>query len=275
MTPRGRILNSLAWLLIAAAASADAFPASGQITAVSSRVFNGYTRILLPDGSPKPERYGFQIGGVLNTSPRGMEVSTAVATSDATIDAISFSSIEKMIEGPLSMRKYMPDPDPATADLLIVVFWGRTIGTSAFQGSDISQTVLASDQDKIDEMNARLLGFDSERVLTRSFGRSIQANILREVHSDVLDAVKEDRYYVILQAFDFQAAWKRKDVRLLWETRFSISQRGHDFGKDLPRMAMAASQYFGQDTHGIVNRPIPEGQVNIGDVKSLGEVPQK
>jgi hypothetical protein len=40
-------------------------------------------------------------------------------------------------------------------------------------------------------------------------------------------------------------------------------------------MATAAAQFFGQDTHGIVNRPIPEGQVNIGDVKSLGEVPQK
>jgi hypothetical protein len=269
----------IACLLVLAGPSAgraaEGSLASDQITAVSSRTYNGYTRGTLADGSLKPERYGFQIGGVLNTRPRGMEISAAIATSDATIDTISFASIEQMIEGPLSVQKYMPDPDPATADLLIVVFWGRTVGTSAFQGSDISQTVLASDQDKIDEMNARLLGFDSERVLTRSFGRSVQANILREVHSDVLDAVKEDRYYVILQAYDFQAAWKRKDIRLLWETRFSISQRGHDFSKDLPRMATAAAQFFGQDTHGIVNRPIPEGQVNIGDVKSLGEVPQK
>jgi hypothetical protein len=80
---------------------------------------------------------------------------------------------------------------------------------------------------------------------------------------------------VILRAFDFQSAWKGKKLKLLWETRFSLSQRRHDFGKDLPRMAQAASQYFGQASNGLVQTPIPLGRVDIGNVRSLGTEPEK
>jgi hypothetical protein len=76
-------------------------------------------------------------------------------------------------------------------------------------------------------------------------------------------------------AYDFQLLWKAKKHKLLWETRFSIRQRHHDFDKDLPTMAQYASQYFGQDSGGLVHKEIPLGHVDIGDVKSLGEVPSK
>jgi hypothetical protein len=79
-----------------------------------------------------------------------------------------------------------------------------------------------------------------------------------------------------LRAYDFQAAWRRRQVRLLWETRFSLSERRHDFEQELPAMARFASLYFGQDSHGLVRiPPIPEGRVDIGDVRSLGPVPEK
>jgi hypothetical protein len=129
----------------------------------------------------------------------------------------------------------------------------------------------------INAHNARLLGFDAERLFERGFNdpSNVMANIRRQVYSGITDAIEDDRYFVILRAFDFQAAWKRKNIRLLWETRFSLSQRRHDFGKDLPRMAQVAELYFGQDSHGLVSKAIPPGRVDIGDVKSLGEAPAR
>jgi len=52
--------------------------------------------------------------------------------------------------------------------------------------------------------------------------------------------------------------------------RFHVRQRD-----DLTKMAKDASNYFGRDSHGLQH--IPEGRVNVGQVKSLGEVepPQK
>ena len=40
-------------------------------------------------------------------------------------------------------------------------------------------------------------------------------------------------------------------------------------------MAQFASRYFGQDSHGLIHEAIPLGRVDVGDVKSLGEVPGK
>jgi hypothetical protein len=103
------------------------------------------------------------------------------------------------------------------------------------------------------------------------YGRSFRSYLLANVHSDVLSAVEVNRYYVILRAYDFQSAWKQRKLKLLWVTRFSLSERRHDFERDLPAMAQDAALYFGQDTYGIVMKPIPEGRVHIGEVKQLDD----
>jgi hypothetical protein len=87
-----------------------------------------------------------------------------------------------------------------------------------------------------------------------------------------LDEIEQNRYFVVLMAYDFQLLYKEKKHKLLWETRFSIRQRNHEFDKDLPSMAQYASQYFGQDSNGLIHKEIPLGRVDIGQVKSLGDV---
>jgi hypothetical protein len=234
-------------------------------------VHNGYARTRLPDGSFGPESYGFAIGGFLNLSPT-LEFSAAVPTRDGTIDNISFGEIARIVEGPLAAQQYVPTPDPKTADLLIVVYWGRTIGTNSFSGATVNY---GPDQDKIDRGNARLLGFDSGPVFEQEAGNTFRSNMLKAAHYDVLNAVRRDRYFVILQAYDFQSLWKEKNTKLLWETRFSLSERRHDFGEELPKMAQYASQFFGQDTRGLILKPIPDGRVDVGEPKSLGNMPER
>jgi hypothetical protein len=123
-------------------------------------------------------------------------------------------------------------------------------------------------RDEEDLLNVEMLGYDSWWNGTQKYvGTSMDHE-----RQDLLDEIEEDRYFVVLMAYDFQILWKKKKHKLLWETRFSIRQRHHDFDKDLPSMAQYASQYFGQDSGGLVHREIPLGHVDIGEVKSLGEV---
>jgi len=264
-------------LAVAPLLADPAADAGNEITAVSSKVFNGYERSRQSDGSFKPETYGFAVGGPVDDRTVGLETAPPNATSDASIDGIRFTHIELAIEGPLKEEGYLPTTEPKEADLLIVVFWGRTVGTTAFAQSGIGDSVVGGDVDAVDAHNAKLLGFDSSHAFDRGFDdpTNMMANIRREVYSGIRAATGEDRYFVILQAYDFQHAWKNHRAKKLWETRYSMSQRGHDFGKDLPRMTLVAAHYFGQESNGIQMRPIPAGQVNVGDVKSLGEVPQK
>lgn len=253
----------------------DALSSGEEITAVSSKVYGGYVRTKLRDGAFRPESYAFGNGGFVRNGTPGVEEPLGVFTRDDTIDDIAFGDVARIIAGPLAGQNYLPARDPRTTSLLIMVFWGRTIGTSAFPGSGLTDIPLGTDIDKIDAHNAVLLGFDSEGVFGQGFGYSIGSNILKQLHSGVMSAIKADRYYVIMRAFDFQSAWRQKRIKLLWETRFSLSQRRHDFGKDLPGMTQFASKYFGQDSHGLVLNPPAEGRVDIGDVRSLGPVPEK
>jgi hypothetical protein len=276
----GRFFLLGGWIAIAVALpgafASDPTSPSNEITAVSSKVFNGYKRGTLSDGSFQPEKYGFAVGGELSRISAGLEEPPPPATADSTIDGISFAAIARTIEGPLAAQKYVPTGEPRAADLLIVVFWGRTIGSNAFDGTLMGHRD-GGDRDAINAQNAKLLGFFSERVFDQGYDdpANMMSNIRKQLYSGTIDAIEDDRYFVILQAFDFQAVWKRRNVKLLWETRFSLSQRHHDFGKDLQGMAQVAAPYFGQDSHGLIRRSVPEGHVDIGDVKSLGPLPEK
>lgn len=126
-------------------------------------------------------------------------------------------------------------------------------------------------RDQADLRNARLLGYDEALSETGGEGPT-PLNLRRE---DLISEIEDNRYFIVLMAYDFQALWKHKKHKLLWVTRFSIRERGADFAKIFPSMAAYASQYFGQDSHGLLRRPLPEGHVEIGATKSLGTVPEK
>jgi hypothetical protein len=233
---------------------------------VSSKVFEGYARVRLPDGSLKPETYTLGNGGFIASGSAGGE--TPGAQRDPTIDAMGFDSIAKTMEAPLATQGYVVTQDLDTTNLLIMVFWGTTVGGFSEHKGKF--------RDILDLKNAQLLGFDSEATFGPGFGNNIHSNIEKQVHSQMMTALEVNRYFVILRAFDFQSS-KQKKTKLLWETRFSINQRHNAFDVALPLMAQYASQCFGQDTKGLVLTQVADGRVILGDIKSLGEVspPQK
>lgn len=285
-------------------ARAANFGGEDDITAVSSRASSDYIRVRQADGSYVPETYTFGKGGIWEG-----------AMQDASMDKLTFLSIAHTIAGPLAHRQYYPSTDPSKTKLLIMVYWGTTRApehasqsngyvnmeiagaalanaTAEAQGmspaaggairsaaDDQLSTALAlvqaenKQRQRDDLANIRMLGYDSwlEKTNTDSRGTAFEQS-----KRDLYDEVEANRYFVVLMAYDFQLMWKEKKHVELWETRFSIRQQHHEFDKDLPVMAAYASRYFGQDSHGLVHDEIPLGQVEIGDVKSLGEVtPQK
>ena len=126
-------------------------------------------------------------------------------------------------------------------------------------------------RDQLIAQYAAMLGYDS---LWRS-AASYRGTPLEYRRQDLVNELDESRYFVILMAYDFQKLWKEKKHSLLWETRVSVRQRHHDFDRELIAMTRNASQYFGQDTHGLIRRSLPEGHVDIGEVKSLGVEQEK
>lgn len=243
---------------------------SETLTAVSAKDFNGYARHTLADGSFEPETFAFGNGGPVT--------SELISARDPTIDDVSFNAIAHKIAVPLAHQNYVTARDPNTTRLLIMVFWGRTTGSVSAGTS--THAADGETLDLIDYWNAQLLGYSLGSEFEMSFAPSLagfdttlKPVLLRQSRWDTYDSLAVDRYFVILRAYDFQALWRHKKVRALWETRFSLSERHHDFGKDLPEMARVASLFFGQDSHGLVRiPPVPEGRIDFGELQSLGEV---
>jgi hypothetical protein len=123
----------------------------------------------------------------------------------------------------------------------------------------------------MDAKNASLLGYDSWWDATSDS----KGTPLEHRRQDMLDELEHDRYFVIIMAYDFQKMWKQKQHNLLWETRFSVRQRGVDFEKALPLMAKNAAKYFGKDSHGLLHEDLPDGHVEVGPLKILGTIAAK
>ena len=127
-------------------------------------------------------------------------------------------------------------------------------------------------RDMADRNNAAMLGYDSwwEQTFDAQNGTALEQR-----KQDMLEELEHYRYFVVLMAYDFQMLWKQKKSKLLWETRFSIREQDNAFDKQLEAMSLQASRYFGKDSGGLTHDTLPQGTVQIGEVKSLGAVPEK
>lgn len=259
--------------------------ADEDVTAVYSKVMSkDYSRTKLPDGSYKPEEYFLKNGGRYD-KPSG----------DASMDNKRFPDIARVIVEQLGTQNYRPGTDPQKGKLIIVVYWGTSItpNSSTSHGMERAQDItqdlngnhlrlfgdydmgqITFDQDDhnmTDLRNSAMLGYDWVKIHAAppKFG-----NLYPE-DQQLLNELEGERYFVVLLAYDCQAFLKAKKYKELWETRLSISTSDTDFTKALPKMAKDASSYFGRDSNGLQH--LPEGRVNVGETKSLGEVeaPQK
>jgi hypothetical protein len=124
---------------------------------------------------------------------------------------------------------------------------------------------------QLDKENAMMLGYDSWWAETARYKNTPQ----QYRQEDLLGELEGRRYFVVLMAYDFQKIWKEKKAKLLWETRFSVRERGDDFGKRLAAMAASASPYFGKDSGKLIHTPLPEGHVEVGPLKNLAFMDSK
>jgi len=264
--------------------------------AVFSQVFNGYARTRLPDKSFKPEAYTFGEGGCWSRPVK-----------DAALEEMKFLRVAQAVAAPLAHLNYRPARNSAEAELLILVFWGSTEGsrdndpsqstdraasamglynnlkpvdpkTPQSTEADVAQASLDSalwqlslaneERDRLDDRNARILGYSDVVDRARSAAHMSFAR-------DILAEVGDNRYYVVLQAYDFKTAAKEKKLKPLWTARISMVEAGHDFARSLDTMLRTAAPYLGQDSDGLNRYVVPEGRVEIGPAKVVEPPPAK
>jgi hypothetical protein len=280
--------------LPAALHAQSAFTNWGGVTdpvAVASTSSAEYARQKFAPGTPKPESYLFFQGKF-----------DGGTTRDPDLEKAQFDQIAKIVAENMVHQNYFPSKDPKNADLLIVVHWGQTttdvepnyaedknalgkltrqyikatqhgMSPEAYgilQQVNAQQAVVDADEQVIMKqvaVNAQLLGFKDQFYKDQSAGNASASTGTSTDENSMLMSLQEERYYVILMAYDYHTMKKGSTPKLLWSTRFSIRAPGNTFTATLPVMAKAASDYFGHAVDGlkIVKPPpvVPEGKVEM------------
>ncbi len=253
--------------------------------AVSSTASAEYTEQKFIPGAPKPESYLFFQGKFYGGTTR-----------DPDLEHAQFNSIVQILGENMVRQNYFPSKDPKDANLLVVVHWGTTTvyenpnrqddqerlnelqakynaAISAGKHPDpgpLNQALAMAETEQVEVqhhigINAELLGFRQELARDQQKVSASSSGVSSEV-GDLLTALAEERYFVILMAYDFHSMKKGSTPKLLWSTRFSIRAAGITFTSALPAMSKVAANYFGHALDGLKleNPGAREGKVDIG-----------
>ncbi len=280
------------------------------VTAVSSQTSEDYVRERAPGGALKPETYTFGEGGYLAGAARDDSIdkltfldlakTLAPALADEAYVAeadrdpnktkllivvywgktngtegasgsVAYQNLQSSQAGPPPPTVAPKGNDHVSAGSAQVAAVIQAESENAQTGAYAEVSAENNLRNHADARNAALLGYGSELAATAG----LEMTAMRGRREDVIAEIEENRYLVILMAYDFQELWKHKRHKLLWVTRLSVRERGTDFAKVLPAMVHYGSQYFGQDSRGVLRKELPKGSVEVGEIKSLGEVPEK
>jgi len=274
--------------------------------AISSKVSNGYARKRLPDGSFKVETYAFGKGDDwdsvrVDPSADKLDFMTVARTVAVPLAERNFLPTRDQKTTDLLIMVYWgttraPERASDTNSTRLVhdadreqdqaqMMLNHAASPSDFKvAKEMAAAAAADMRDAVEGLDSEqqtrenkdvkivtLLGYDSWWLATESASGGGERAFRKE---DMLNEVEEDRYFVVLMAYDFQSMMKKKS-KLVWEVHMSVREHSNEFDKRLPSMAEDASRFFGTDSGGLNHVVLPEGKVDVGPLRSLGEVPGK
>jgi len=264
---------------------------TGEFVTVSATAAKDYVRAIGSDGTPRPETYIVSKGVFFDGS-----------TKDAGLEKTAFIDVAANVGRALLRQNYFPAKDPQLADLLLIMHWGTTTvyedGIKDFKAQDMNNA-LASYNAAVaaaanggpspdsSELNSMLAGRDTDTMSMNSFTaynakllgyETVLRNRAKElaVSTDEVtfrNDLAEERYFVVVQAFDYQGLKKEHKKRLLWTTRMSVRAPGTNFKTALPELSQMAAGCFGKQLDDLQRTEVgaKEGTVKIGEAKVVTE----
>lgn len=281
-----RASAGLALLGLFLAVVAPAHARRSDAVTISATSAPGYVRPTDEKGKPLPESYVFFEGEYLGGG-----------TADGSLDRMTFDTLTRTLAVNLAAQEYYPTKDAASANLLIRVFWGATLihddpqralamealntalgeysaTYAATETGDTGDINVAMEQigvgqetaESVAMRNAALLGY--RRALDRLSRKAMPTPEEITLRTEL----SEERYFVVLMAYDYQFMRREKKPKLLWVTRLSMRGPGNNFTEALPALALAGAEVFGRSLPDLQRVRVNERKVEVimSDLKVLG-----
>lgn len=278
-----RLKSSLAFLVVANLS----FISSSAIAAKKARVFvDSEAAVAYNDKKESDEGAAYETYVFIKGNFYGGDF------TDKSLRTASFEEIVGSLAENMKVRNYYPSSSPGEGDLIIVVHYGSTsvqqdldeiflldsTDPYAMQEGDEYAEVYSDDFTDLSDLND--LGADNVAVHQNSMNNNRlgisralkRKNINQTEEFDLRVEMKDERYFIILMAYDYNKLRTANEKELLWTTRFSVPAIGTNFVDAYPALARAASPYFGTslEKYARTSTHFGTGSVDIGTLETVG-----
>jgi len=163
------------------------------------------------------------------------------------------NSVAKLLAKALAAQHYyVVGTQTAAPSLLLVFHWG-------YMNPQIDDTG--------DPENPQAIFWNQKEMLALVAGNTLKnVSSLGFEREDILQNARDDRYFVVVSAYDFEAAKEKKKV-LLWQAKMSTPSHRVALAEVIPSMITAGGPHFGRETKRpeSVTAPLAkEGKVEVG-----------
>ena len=174
------------------------------------------------------------------------------------------NNVAKLLAKALAAQHYYVMGTTTPAPTIILVFhWG-------YMNPQIDDTG--------DDENPQQIFWNQKEMLALVAGNTVKnVAAFGSDRDDILQNMRDDRYFVIVSAYDFEAGKEKKKV-LLWQAKMSTPSNRVSLAEVIPSMITAGGPRFGRETRlpESVTAPLAkEGKVDIGTAVVVPDAPDK
>ena len=202
---------------------------------------------------------------------------------DPSLRQVDFQEVAGVLAQEMRARNYYPATVTEQGDFLIVVHWGVTMAPDPIMGdSDDSDSLDEPDVfdeldylENSDELDDNDYAFADQRMNMNAeltgFNRFLEnGKVSIQTEWEFKDMLREERYFMILMAYDWQKLRTEKERVLMWSTRFSLRANSTNFRDAHFALSRGAAQFFGTNLEGTPGRArvnLGPGEIEFGDLE--------
>lgn len=211
---------------------------------------------------------------------------------DKSLEQFPLQEIVETLANDMEAQNFFPADAQGEGDLLIAIHWGTTAveedlselfpedtsgGDSGFEGD--SSIDGDSGYDNSPNAGSAIFGLNMgsvrrNAVLTGIDKALYDDSITPWEERDLRELLKEERYFIILVAYDWQKILKEKEKDVLFITRFSLPSIGTNFAKAVPSLSRAAIPHIGTNLDDLdkTKTQLGWGKATVGELEVIGEI---
>lgn len=217
------------------------------------------------------------------------------AIRDKSLETYSLQDIAETLAADMEEQHFFPAPSTEEGDLLIVVHWGTTEVEDDWEdlfpsdgsedtGGDFSEGGDSSESsDSFDSSGSYDSGFGNVNTLSKIKENAILTGIdkglnkkglMNSDYQDYISLLEEERYFIVLMAYDWQKLYKEKKKEIQFITRFSLRSPGTNFTNAVPSLSRAAIPHIGTNLDDLAKTKtqLGWGKGTVGDLEVVKEV---